>query len=177
MFGEGRPDADTLRRALGRTCADTSDWGVAALRRALAAISRHGPDVLRPEAALTLDLLVRGLLGVHPDAAYGRVRLGSCFPASWTSFRAEGLQMGDARLGVEMVREGPLTRLVLRQTAGGAPVTWIVEPRLTGEALSAARVDGRPAEIDVERVGGRLRPRLQVPGERERVVELEVSPP
>lgn len=175
--GEGPPDADTLRRALGRTCSDASDWGVAALRRALAAASRRGLDVLRPEAALTLDLLVRGLLGVEPDAGVGRVHVGPCFPAAWTSFRADGLQVGDARLGVEMTREGPWTRLVLRQSAGGAPVTWIVEPRLVGAGLVRARVDGAPAEIDADQVDGRVRPRLQIPADRERVVELEVSAP
>ncbi len=175
--GEGPPDADTLRRAMGRTCSDTSDWGVAALRRALAGASRRGLDVLGPEAALTLDLLVRGLLGVEPDASVGRVRVGPCFPAGWASFRADDLQVGDARLGVEMTREGPWTRLVLRQSAGGAPVTWIVEPRLVGRALVQARVDGAPAEIDAEQVDGRIRPRLQIPAERERTVELEVSPP
>lgn len=132
---------------------------------------------MRPDAALTLDLLVRGLLGIEPDAAFGRVRAHPCFPGSWTAFRADGLQVGDARLGIEMRREGPLTRLTLRQTAGGAPVTWIVEPRLAGTALVAARVDGEAAEIDAETEHGRIRPRIQVPGARKRVVELEVSPP
>lgn len=176
-FGEGVPDADTLRRAVERFVSGGSDWGVAALRRALADLARHGPDVMGPSSALTLDLLVRGLLGVVPDATYGRLRFGPSFPDAWTRFRADGLPLGDARLGVEMERDGATTRLVLRQTAGGAPVTWIVEPRLVGSGLAAARVDGEPAEIDAEVGGGQVRPRLQIPGARERVVELEVSPP
>jgi hypothetical protein len=126
---------------------------------------------------LVLDLLVRGMLGIEPDAAYGRVRVAPVVPSSWTRFRVDGLRVGDAILGIEMEREGGRHRFALRQTAGGAPVTWIFEPRLPGWRIDSVRIDGTPAAVDDDRVGERVQPRVQLPAERERVVEVEVSPP
>lgn len=80
-------------------------------------------------------------------------------------------------VGVEMQREGPNHRFVLRQMAGGTPLTWIFVPRLPGEGVEAVRVDGEEALVDWSRVGRRVEPRIQTPAERERHVEIVVTSP
>ncbi|NNK61693.1 MAG: hypothetical protein HKO98_00660, partial [Gemmatimonadetes bacterium] len=153
----------------------TSSWD--GVRADLATLRRGGPTGEIALAADTLDRLVRSALGVEPDAAYGRLTLRPAFPTHWNAFEASGLALADARLGFTWDRTGALHRFRLRQTAGGAPITWILEPWLFGSGLTSARVDGEPAELDAVPDGGGVRPRIQLPAERERVVELEVSPP
>ncbi|MEK9507311.1 hypothetical protein WI460_03815 [Gemmatimonadota bacterium Y43] len=175
--GTGAPRRDELRRALERAAGAEGEWSAAVLERALAALAAGETDGESPDPELALDLLVRGVLGITPDAAYGRIEVAPALPAGWGTVRVEGIALGDARVGFEIRRESHTVRIALHQTAGGAPVTWILAPRLEGSTIEAVRVDGAPAEVDAHRSGTRIQPRLQLPAERERVVEVEVSPP
>lgn len=163
----------------------TSDW--VALRTTLSALVRQGGSPEGFEAAESLETLVVRVLGVEPDAAYGRLRLAPQLPAHLTRFGFRGLRVGDATVGAEMSRQTGLSadqktvagveREVvewrLRQTAGGAPITWIFEPTLPLQSVEHVSVDGQPAELDVSPAPGGIRVKVQVPAERERVVRVE----
>ena len=163
----------------------TSDW--VALRTALSVLVRQGGPPEGFEAAEQLEVLVRWVLGVEPDAAYGRLRLAPQLPAHLTSFQFSGLRVGDATVGAALSRHsgvptGPkddaeggleVVEWRLRQTAGGAPITWIFEPTLPLQSVEHVSVDGQPAELDVSPTPGGLRVKVQVPAERERVVRVE----
>ena len=180
--GSGRA-LPTLSKAAPPTIADPAadapdSGGVwEAVRLALAELRSKGPSGDPVVAADALGGLVHGVLGAEPDAAYGRLTLRPEFPDHWTAFEASGLALADARLEVSWTREAGRHRFRLRQTAGGAPITWILEPRLRGGGLIGAYVDGEPAELEAPREGPYVRPRIQLPAERERLVDLEVSPP
>jgi hypothetical protein len=163
---EPTPDAATVQPA-----------GWDDVRASLSELRAAGPSGNVELAAATLDRLIREALGAEPDAAFGRLAIRPRFPGHWTRFSVDGLPLGDARVGVDWDRDGHRHRFRLRQTAGGAPITWILEPRLPGAGLVSATVDGEPAELDAPRIGDAVQPKIQLPAERERVVELEVSPP
>lgn len=175
--GQDAPTPDELVGALRRVAGEAAGWSAAVVERAVTAQAEGRASAAGLEAPLALDLLVRGLLGVRPDATYGRIEVAPVLPSSWMPFRIDGLAVGDAQVGFEMRREGDRARFILRQTAGGAPVTWVFAPRLEGTAVTGAWVDGTLAQIDATRAGDRIQPRVQLPGERERVVELEITPP
>jgi len=163
----------------------TSDW--VSLRTALSALVQQGGPPEGFEAAEQIEALVLRVLGVQPDAAYGRLRLAPQLPGHLTSFGFSGLRVGDATVGAEMSRQtGPsddhettdagvreIVEWQLRQTAGGAPVTWIFEPTLPLRSVERVFVDGQPAELDVSPAPGGVRVKVQVPAERERVVRVE----
>jgi hypothetical protein len=158
-----------------------------ALRTALSALVQQGGPPEGFEAAEQIEALVLRVLGVQPDAAYGRLRLAPQLPGHLTSFGFSGLRVGDATVGAEMSRQtGPsddhettdagvreIVEWQLRQTAGGAPVTWIFEPTLPLRSVERVFVDGQPAELDVSPAPGGVRVKVQVPAERERVVRVE----
>lgn len=146
--------------------------GFALLRRLLARMLREGPDPGGLQAAMALDTLVRGLLGVAPDAGYGRIAVAPRLPDHWHRFQLAGLRIGDATVGLAMERDEGVVRWRLRQTAGGAPVTWIFEPRIPLPAVGEVRVDGEAAEVDVAAVARGFSVPVQLPAKRERVVEV-----
>jgi hypothetical protein len=181
--GEGAPEGDgprtarELRAAIRSLRSSDPDPATALLRRALSWAHREASVVEADAAGATLQLLVEGLLGIDPDAAYGRILLSPCLPESWEAFHVRGIQLGDAVVAMEMTREGHSYRFALRQSAGGAPVTWIFAPRLPGVRVARVRIDGEEALVDSRSVGRRIEPRIQIPAERERLVEIELTPP
>ena len=174
---DGPPTARALRAAIPSLRSSDPDPGTARLMNALSWAHREASVVEADAAGATLQLLVEGLLGIKPDAAYGRIGLSPCLPESWEAFHVRGIQLGDAIVGMEMTREGHTYRFALRQLAGGAPVTWIFAPRLPGVRIARVRVDGEEALVDSRPVGRRIEPRIQIPAERERLVEIELTPP
>ena len=134
-------------------------------------------DIPEAECAASslVDAVVRGLLGVEPDAARGRVVLRPRLPEAWTWCDVRRLTVGDASIDLEYVREGDRHSYTLLQTRGGPPVTLIFEPELAGGAVRGAAVDGEPAALEAVRVGGRLRVPVQVVLDGERRVEVEIE--
>lgn len=51
-------------------------------------------------------LLVRSLLGLHPDLPAGRLYVAPSLPASWLPLTLEGVRMGDARVRVHVDADG-----------------------------------------------------------------------
>ncbi len=170
------PDVDGLVAAIELLRSDEPEAGFALMHQALAWVRTCGaPD--GAEAGAVLRLLVEGLFGVEPDAAYGRIRVAPSLPASWNTAHLGGIRLGDALVEVNMSRADHRYRFELRQRAGGAPVTWIFAPRLPGSSIQQVRVDGQEALVDSKTVGHRVEPRIQIPAERQRTVEIDVSPP
>jgi hypothetical protein len=167
----------TARAVIAALRSSDPEPAIAWLRSALSWMRRESSPADGAAAAATLQLLAEGLLGVDPDAAYGRLRLSPCLPESWNAFHVRGIRLGDAVVDMEMTREGETYRFALRQKAGGAPVTWIFAPRLPGVGVARVRVDGEEALVDSRPVGRRIEPRIQIPAERERIVEIELTPP
>ena len=177
-FDGGAPESvEQLRSAVAALRSPEPEAALALLRSALTWMRRGASGADGEIAGATLQLLVEGLLGIDPDAAYGRIKVSPCLPESWDSFHVRGLSVGDAVVDMEMTREDRAYRFALRQRAGGAPVTWIFAPRLPGTGIARIRVDGEDAMVDSRPVGRRIEPRIQIPAERERLVEIELTSP
>lgn len=174
--GDEPVNPEALVAAIATVRSDAPTPGLALLREALAKLREESTGA-SPEAAAALRLLVEGMLGVEPDAAFGRIRLAPCLPESWDALHVQGIQIGDALVDMQMSRTDHRYRFCLRQRAGGAPVTWIFAPRLPGASIDGVRVDGQEALVDSQTVGDRIEPRIQIPAERERIVEIDVTPP
>ncbi len=125
--------------------------------------------------AMAVAPLVYGLLGAEPDAVKGRLRLRPQIPAAWDRLEARRLRMGDAAVSLDYRREGDRHTFRLEQEAGAVPVTVIFEPLLPARRLVAARVDGRPAELDPRPLGERMLVPVQLVLDAERMVVLDVA--
>jgi hypothetical protein len=121
--------------------------------------------------ALLPAVLVHGLLGARPDAAFGRLRLAPALPAPWTAFRVTGIRLGEARLELAYRADEERHTFVLRPTAGRVPATVIFEPTVPGVA-SSIELDEAPVDLPVEQIGDRSQATLQIPLDRERSVSL-----
>lgn len=127
--------------------------------------------------ALALLGVVHGILGVDPDAPFGRVGLSPLLPPHWTRFRAEGLRVGDASLGLDYLREGTRVRWTLTPREGSVPVMAVFQPWLPLQGIGAVQVDGEPAQVEVQEAGPAwARISLQLPVDRVRTVEVEGGP-
>jgi hypothetical protein len=134
----------------------------------------HGP-ASAPVAGLLLAFLVHGVLGCLPDAAAGRLRLAPRLPAHITRFRCEGIPVGSARVSFEYERSGTDHMLRLSADRGRMPPMIVLEPHLPGRRMEAAHIDGAPAELDWERFGDRVRPRVQIPLDGPRVLSFRTT--
>jgi len=104
--------------------------------------------------SMVLTPLVRGLLGLEVDAPAGRLRVAPHLPPEWDSVRVEGLALGAARVGVQIVRRGRTLSLgVTREGIDkGAPIVVEFAPALpvgahgvrrgTGAALATTALPG-----------------------------------
>lgn len=170
--------------ATGRQAADRAAAGPTPpaeafldLRSRLGALLREGASPGGLDAAAALERLVHGLLGARPDAAFGRLSLRPRLPAHWTSFEFGGLRLGDATVGVRYDRTDDQIEWRLRQTAGGAPITWLFTVTLDGRSVAHVEVDGTPAEIDLRTTSeGDTFFDIQLPAERERVLNVRLTP-
>ena len=68
------------------------------------------------EAMVVLPVLA-GMLGLHPDATAGVLRLSPSLPAEWPFLLVEGIRIGDALIDVQLERRGDqiATRARLRR--------------------------------------------------------------
>lgn len=127
-------------------------------------------------AARLLRSLVRGTLGITPDAAYGRLRLAPVLPARWTRVEVGGIRVGDTRLDLGYRREGDRHTFVLLPTAGRVPATVILEPLLPVGDIEHVKLEGEPVTVDSFREAGRTGIRFQFPLEGERSVTVVGRP-
>jgi hypothetical protein len=123
-------------------------------------------------AALLAAALLFGVLGAAADAPAGRVRLAPRFPAAWRDFSVAGIRVGDARLRLDYRRSGREHTFAVAQSEGRIPLMLVFEPEVAERRLSAVRVDGRAAALEVSTWGGRARAAVQLPLDGPRVVTL-----
>ncbi len=144
--------------------------------------SPHHPSVAPRRtlhAARFLRSAVEGLMGVRPDASYGRVVLAPDLVAVAPSaggvrrLAATGIRVGDARLSLDCRVEGGHGTLRVCQTAGRVPVTVIFEPFLPLGGVDAVRMGGDPAEVEIDEREGGVRLRFQFPLDPERSVSVD----
>ena len=126
------------------------------------------PDV--PSGCARLIELVHGTLGVVPDAARARVRLGPRLSPGRSV--VEQLVVGDA--AIEMVAEvtEDSAAIEVEQTSGGTPFTGILEPRIPARRLRSAFVEATPADLESAADDDGLRARVQIVIDRRRRLVL-----
>lgn len=159
--GTGLKPRDAILPPAG-SFAHTDDPGVLG-RRTL-----HGARWIRA--------LVRGTLGLTPDAAYGRIRVAPVLPSEWRAAGAREIRVGDARLDLGYRGEGARHTFVLRPTAGRAPVTVILEPLLPLEEVERVELEGERVTVDSFRGEGRVGVRFQFPLDGDRTVTVVGRP-
>jgi len=142
-----------------------------AVREGLEGACRDPAGDTRAMAPFVSGGLVHGVLGAVPDATYGRLTLSPLLPPHWTRFGARGIRCGEGELEMAYGREGPHVRWTLRPGQGSVPLMVIFEPWQPIRRIGSLRVDGEEAELDVDGQDGWSRVRLQLPVDRERVVE------
>jgi hypothetical protein len=124
-------------------------------------------------AARLVRALVRGTLGIVPDAAYGRLRVGPALPVSWQAVEVRGIRAADARVDLGYRREGDRHTFVLRPVAGRVPLTLILEPSLPLEEVRSVELEGERVTVDSFRNEGRVGVRFQFPLDGERTVVID----
>jgi len=156
-----------------------ADGALAALRRPLHTLDSAGgwasapPTAPAATAGLSILALVQGIVGLRPEAAWGRIRLAPLLPSSWDAMEVANLRCGDALLTLACRREGGRHTFVLRPQGGRVPPTIVFEPVLSGGEIGEVRLGGEVVEVD--RTGGRRQAgiRLQFPLDAERRITVD----
>ncbi|MCA1563127.1 MAG: amylo-alpha-1,6-glucosidase [Acidobacteria bacterium] len=134
--------------------------------------------------AMVVTPVLRGLLGIEPDAARGELRCAPTLPANWDRVTAQHIAAGDARYGFTFARtRGRLTATIDRDSRGGQPrgtaegdrraSRVILAPAFPLDAIiRSVTVNGRDAKFDLRSVGDVQRPEivLSEPGAQTTVV-------
>lgn len=125
-------------------------------------------------AARLLRAASEGLLGVRPDAPWGRVRLAPRLPEGWDRLRASGIRVGDTLLTLEVVVESDAVELELTPSAGRIPLNLVFEPDLPLASVGRVLLSGDVVEVDVlPGSAGRTGIRFQFPLDERKVVRVE----
>ena len=125
-------------------------------------------------AARLVRSAVEDLLGVRPDASYGRITLAPDLrripvdDAGVRHLAARGLRVGDARIDLDCRITGTGGSLRVCQVAGRVPVNVVFEPRLPlaqvrGVELAGDEGPGDPANVDIHELDNGVRLRFQFP--------------
>ena len=134
-------------------------------------------DLRDPGADETAELilaLTQGLLGLTPDAPVGRLRLAPRFPNHVTRFTVGGIALGDSVVRLEYGRNATRLRYTVIPERASVPPLIILEPTLpTG--ITAARVDGEPADLVQTPVAGLVMVSVQLPLDASRTLELDLA--
>lgn len=127
------------------------------------------------QAARLLRVVSERLLGVRPDASYGRIRLAPVLPAAWEALEADGIQVGDTSIDLAIHREPGVFRFTLTPSAGRIPLNLIFEPVVPVEGVGRVLLSGEEVEVDVLPGRGCTGIRFQFPLDEAKVVEVGVA--
>jgi hypothetical protein len=119
--------------------------------------------------------LVRLLFGAEAEAALGRLTLAPTLPGHLNAFELRNVRVGRGGVDVAYAREDLLHRYRLTPSSGGLPINLTLMPSLLGRGLKAARLGGETVQLDWSVHGPRIRPRLQLPVDGLRILELELE--
>ena len=101
-------------------------------------------------AAMVVSPLMRGLLGLEPDATGGSLTLSPHIPADWTSFAIRNVSVGPARVDLQYARDSEGITLEVKE-AGKAMHTIDFRPALSLRAkVLSLHVNGRDVPFHVE---------------------------
>lgn len=104
-----------------------------------------------------LTATVEGLLGYHPDAPDGRLRVAPHLPPGWARMGARGLPFGNDPVDLEVARQagGMSLRLTLQHPRNGTG--WRVTlPAVCDDSRPYVTADGHAATPEITKHGGRL---------------------
>jgi len=123
-----------------------------------------------PTACATLLELVHDRLGIMPDAGRARIRLAPRLRPGRTTLGQLGV--GDAT--IEMVADvgEESATMEVEQTAGGTPMTGILEPRIAARRFRSALVEATAADLESVADDGGFSARVQLVIDRRRSLVL-----
>lgn len=126
-------------------------------------------------AARLIRSWVEGVIGVRPDAVYGRLRLGPELRPEWRRLRVRGITQGTVRVSIDCLREGSEFAFRLQQDSGRVPVNLIFEPLLPVQSVEGVRMGNEDADVTLLREPGGIRLRCQFPLDPERRLTVVTS--
>lgn len=170
------PTVGGARRAMDPSGPEVRARRALGVRTAFGAIARDPRKLGEGTGPASILELVRNVLGARPDAAYGRLELSPLLPPHWTSFSLEGVTSGQGAVDLTFERDSTLSRWILTPRQGSLPLTVVFRPWLSRVALTTVRIDGEEADLETDSVSGWTRVSLQLPVDRERVLEVEGGP-
>lgn len=129
-----------------------TDRLLAAAAALLNEVGEAGPAPV--PAARYAHAIVSGLIGWAPDAVRDRVRLRPRLTDALLPASIRGLSAAGSAFDLEVVRDGPVHRLTVAQTAGAIPLNLVVEAWLPDGAFKRVSVDGREAVLDARPLDG-----------------------
>ena len=125
--------------------------------------------------SMLVNPLVRGLLGVDARAGECRVRIAPHLPAHWDSVQVEQIEAGCGRVGFSVQRNATHYRIQVTRASGDRPVALELAPALPlGATVTAVRVNGSPAQFDVETSAYDVHATVAATLESTLVVDLDV---
>lgn len=136
--------------------------------------TRHPPEGAEREPLWVAQALA-AVLGLRPDAAYGRIELAPDCSDLRESLRIENLRVGGASLALEVTGKEGEIEIRVTQTAGAVPLMAILRPILSGP-ITGVFLDGVPREITAKPIGthgpDRWQIEIQVPLDGDRSLRL-----
>ena len=100
-------------------------------------------------SAMVVSPLLRGLLGLSPDALQHTLRFAPHVPGDWSAFRADNVAVGPARLSLAYSRTASAISLVIG--GNGEPCQLTFAPALSLRAhVRRVTLDGKPIQFHLE---------------------------
>lgn len=117
--------------------------------------------------AMVVTPVLRGLLGLEPNAPGGELRCAPQLPANWDQVSVQNISVGDARLDVSFARTaGRLTVSIGGGSSGpdeSRPLRVILAPAFPLDAvIQRVTVNGRNAPFELRPIGDIQRPEVVV---------------
>lgn len=137
--------------------------------------ARHRAGV---HAARLLRSVVEGVLGVVPDAAWGRLRMApdltqvSPGEDGVRSLALQGLRVGDARIHLTCRVDGNACTLAMSQVGGRVPLNLVFEPLLPLKLIHRVEMGGEEVQVQIQEEARGTRVRLQFPLDPERSIRI-----
>jgi glycogen debranching enzyme len=104
--------------------------------------------------AMVVTPIVRGLLGIEATDGGRRLRIAPQLPADWSRVASHRVRVGAASLDVSLERDaGAISIRVERREGDTTPALRIAPALPLDAAITAVRVDGRPASPAITRLG------------------------
>jgi hypothetical protein len=120
--------------------------------------------------------VVHDLIGFTPDASKYRVELRPTIPPDWSTLEVDNLRCGDGTLGLRYLRAGEKHTYRLIPGLGPVPFRVVFEPRVRGERISSVRLDDRPVNLDLRKIGGAWACPVQIDLDADRIITIDTGP-